>query len=202
MRIPLKIIPQEIINTYDLKVLVDDQGWIYMRIEKSMYGLKQARIIANQELVKNMDPFGYHPVKYTPGLWVHNSKKILLSLLVNNFCVQYCSTEDAETNLNTLGSKYLITVDMEATVYIGIKLTWHYVHKTVTLSIPSYMHKALHRFQSILRGEQEYSPHTCAPIQYGQNIQYTDPLDTAEYLLDKQTNLVQQLWLWMNGIAT
>ena len=32
MRIPLKIIPQEIIDTYDLKALVEDQGWIYMRI--------------------------------------------------------------------------------------------------------------------------------------------------------------------------
>ena len=59
MRIPLKIIPQEIIDTYDLKALVDDQGWIYMRIEKSMYGLKQDGIIANQELVKHMAPFGY-----------------------------------------------------------------------------------------------------------------------------------------------
>ena len=32
MRIPLKIIPQEIIGTYDLKALVDNKGWIYMRI--------------------------------------------------------------------------------------------------------------------------------------------------------------------------
>ena len=40
MRIPLKIIPQEIIDTYDIKSLVDDQGWIYMLIEKVMYGLK------------------------------------------------------------------------------------------------------------------------------------------------------------------
>ena len=51
MRIPLKIIPQEIIDTYDLKSLVDEKGWIYMRIDKCMYGLKQAVIIANQELV-------------------------------------------------------------------------------------------------------------------------------------------------------
>ena len=52
MRIPLKLITQEIIDTYDLKALVDDQGWIYMRIEKGIYGLKQAGIIANKELVK------------------------------------------------------------------------------------------------------------------------------------------------------
>ena len=80
MRITLKIIPQEIIDTYDLKVLVDDQGWIHMRTEKGMYGLKQAGIIANQELLKYMAPFGYHPVKHTPGLWFHDSRKKLLVL--------------------------------------------------------------------------------------------------------------------------
>ena len=47
MRIPLKIIPQKIIDTYDLKALVDYQEWIYMRINKGMYGLKQAGRIAN-----------------------------------------------------------------------------------------------------------------------------------------------------------
>ena len=32
MRIPLKIIPQEIIDAYNLTALVEYQGWIYMRI--------------------------------------------------------------------------------------------------------------------------------------------------------------------------
>ena len=68
MWIPLKIVPKEIINTYDLKALVDNQWWIYMRIGKFVYGLKQAGIIANQELVKHVAPFRYHPVKHTPGL--------------------------------------------------------------------------------------------------------------------------------------
>ena len=47
MRIPLKIIPQEIIDAYNLTALVDNQGWIYMRIEKGMYDLKQDGIISN-----------------------------------------------------------------------------------------------------------------------------------------------------------
>ena len=88
MRIPLKIIPREIIDTYDIKALVYDQGWIYMRIEKGMYGLKQAGIIVNQELVKYMAPFGYHTVKHTPGLWVHNSRKTIFILVVDDFCFQ------------------------------------------------------------------------------------------------------------------
>ena len=96
MRIPLKIIPQEIIDAYNITELIDDQGWIYMRIEKGMYGLKKAGIISNQELVKHMAPFGYHPVQQTPGLWVHDNKKTIFSLVVDDFSVQYSSTENSE----------------------------------------------------------------------------------------------------------
>ena len=52
MRIPLKTTPHEIIDAYNLDKLVYNQGWIYVRTKKGMYGLKQAGIISNQELVK------------------------------------------------------------------------------------------------------------------------------------------------------
>ena len=126
-----------------------------MHIEKGMYGLKQAGIIANQELVKHMSPFGYHPMQQTPGIWVHDSRQTIFSLVVDDLCVQYCSTEDADHFFKYLRAKYLITFDMEATVYIGIKFDWDYVHRTVTSSMPSYVRKALHRFQHILRGDKE-----------------------------------------------
>ena len=113
--------------------------------------------------------------------------------MVDDFCVQYCSTEDADHFLNALRAKYLIMVDMDATLYICIKLTLDYVHRNVTLSMLKYVQNVLHIFQHILRGGKEYSPHTCAPIQNGQKIQYADLLDTAEYLSDKETNLVQQV---------
>ena len=82
---------------------------------------------------------------------------------------------------------------MSAALYIGINLEWDYVHRTVKSLMPSYVLKALQRLQHILRGGKNYSPHTCVPIHYGQKFQYTDPLDAAEYLSDKETNLVQQV---------
>ena len=82
---------------------------------------------------------------------------------------------------------------MEATVYIEIKLEWDHVNRTVTFSIKNYLRKALHWFQHILRGGKDQSSHICDPIQYGQKIKYADPLDTAEYLSDKETNLIQQV---------
>ena len=74
---------------------------------------------------------------------------------------------------------------MEATVYIGIKLEWDYVHRTVILSIPNYVRKSLHKFQHFMRGGKDYSPHIYAPIQYGHKFQYADPLDAAKYLSEK-----------------
>ena len=59
--------------------------------------------------------------------------------------------------------------------------------------MPSYVPKALHRLHQILRRGKEHSPHICAPIQYGQKVQYAEPLDAAEYLSDKETKLVQQV---------
>ena len=112
MRIPLKIIPQETIDSYNLTALVDKHGWIYILIKKGMYGFKQAGIITNQELVKHMDPFGCHPVQHTPGLWVREIRKTIFSLVVKNFCIQYGSTEAVDHLFKALRSKYLITVNM------------------------------------------------------------------------------------------
>ena len=96
MRIPLKIITQEIIDAYNLATMSDKQGWIYMLIEKGMYALKRSGIIANQELVKHMAPFGYHPVQHTPGLWFHDNLNTIFRLVFDDFCVQYSSMEDAD----------------------------------------------------------------------------------------------------------
>ena len=51
MRLPIKIIPQEIINKYNLNDIVED-GWVYVKIVKGMYGLLQAGKIANNLLKK------------------------------------------------------------------------------------------------------------------------------------------------------
>ena len=57
--------------------------------------------------------------------------------------------------LNALRAKYLITVDMGVTVYIGINIDWDYVHRNVKLLIPNHVRKALQRFQHILMGGKE-----------------------------------------------
>ena len=55
LNIVLKIIPQEIIDKYDL---LNNQcyGYIYVRIEKVMYGLVQSGIISHDSLKEHLKP--------------------------------------------------------------------------------------------------------------------------------------------------
>jgi hypothetical protein len=67
IRIPIKLINQEIIVQYNLLPLVSD-GHLYIEVQKGMYGLRQAVILANQLLARRLAIHGYHQTKFTPCL--------------------------------------------------------------------------------------------------------------------------------------
>ena len=47
MKMHISMIPEEICNEYNIQNFVDDKGWVYIKICKGTYGLKQAGIIMN-----------------------------------------------------------------------------------------------------------------------------------------------------------
>jgi hypothetical protein len=59
MCIPTKLIPHDIIEQYNLLPLVSD-GHVYIEVQKGMYGLPQAGILANQLLARRLAIHGYH----------------------------------------------------------------------------------------------------------------------------------------------
>jgi hypothetical protein len=87
MRMLLSCFPEEIVEKYNLKALAVD-GWVNIEIRKGMYGLKQAGLLANQLLQKRLAPFGYYPARHTPGIWLHKTRSIAFSLIVDDFAVK------------------------------------------------------------------------------------------------------------------
>jgi hypothetical protein len=67
MVINLASLPQETIEKYDLNKLAQD-GKVYIKIQKGMYGLPQAGILANELLQRNLAKDGYRPTTNTHGL--------------------------------------------------------------------------------------------------------------------------------------
>jgi hypothetical protein len=61
MVINLASLPQEMIETYGVKEL-SQEGKVYIEIQKGMYGLPQAGILANKLLQRNLAKDGYRPM--------------------------------------------------------------------------------------------------------------------------------------------
>ena len=73
MKSMANIIPEDVMEQYNLARLVDD-GWVCIDIIKGMYGLPQSGLLAIVKLIKHIEKYGYHLTKLTPRLWRHDSK--------------------------------------------------------------------------------------------------------------------------------
>ncbi|KAI2493168.1 Reverse transcriptase (RNA-dependent DNA polymerase) [Fragilaria crotonensis] len=178
MRIPIGLIPDVIIELYNLLPLVHN-GHVFVEIRRGMYGLPQAGRLANDQLIKFMAPHGYHPVALTPGLWKHSSRDIVFSLVVDDFGIRYTSQADADHLITTLERHYQVSVDWTGTRYCGLTLTWDYVRRTCDLSMPGYIARALQRFQHVAPPKPEHSPHPWQRPTYGAKTQFAPEPDTA-----------------------
>ncbi len=65
---------------------------------------------------------GYHQSKIVPGLWTHKTRNTCFTLVVDNFAIKYTKMEDAKHLIDTLQKDYTITVDWDATTYIGLTI--------------------------------------------------------------------------------
>ena len=73
IRIKLDDIPKEIIVEYNLHEKVTSDGYIFVEVQKGMYGLPQAGILAQQLLEQRLNQHGYSQSKAVPGLWKHKT---------------------------------------------------------------------------------------------------------------------------------
>jgi hypothetical protein len=89
-----------------------------------MYGLKQAGLFANQLLQTRLAPFGYYPARHSPGLWLHRTRPISFTLMVDDFVVKYVSKQHAEHLPGALLRTYELATDWTTTVYFGMTVKW------------------------------------------------------------------------------
>ncbi len=104
-----------------------------------MYGLKQAAILAYNNLKSHLKPFGYTPVIGTVGVWQHATRQTKFCLCVDDFGIKYFSKEDAQHLLYTIGTTYRYTIDWTGNKYCGLAFDWHYLEGFVDFSMPGYL---------------------------------------------------------------
>ena len=132
--IPIKLIPKEFIEAYNLYPLVH-RNHVYMQIERGMYGLPQAGILANKLLRKRLAPHGYYEAKHTPGLWKHTTHPVQFTLVVDGFGVKYVGKQYADHLLNALQETHEVSTDWHGSLYCGITLEWNYAEHYLDIVI-------------------------------------------------------------------
>jgi hypothetical protein len=95
-----------------------------MEMQKGMYGLIQAGILANKLLKKWLACHGYFEQPHTPGLWKHVSCPVWFNLCVDDFGIKYIGQENLQLFYDSLRKeKYDIVEDLKGNLYYcGISL--------------------------------------------------------------------------------
>ena len=126
MRIHGKYFFSDIRKQYNIDSIINDDGYVYCKIIKGMYGLKQAAMLGREHIIKVLKPFGYSPDPMAPNIWSHHTRPTKFCLCVDDFGVKYFTKEDIEHLINALQSAFTISIDWKGHQYCGLHLNWNY----------------------------------------------------------------------------
>ena len=69
--IHFKYFPPDIRALYQIDRFIVEDGYVFIKIIKGIYDLKQAAIITSKQIIAHMEPHIYYSVIFTTGLWAH-----------------------------------------------------------------------------------------------------------------------------------
>ena len=188
IRIPLKLIPPEVIAAHSLSEFINNDSVLF-EISKGMYGLPQAGLLAQQQLIPHLATHGYHQTT-TPCLFRHATNGTDFTLVVDDFGIKYTTREGAQHLITILSALYEIKVDWSGSKYVGFNIEFDNILHTVSLSMPGYIAKVLQRFAPHLTTTAA-SPATYIAPNYGRPNQ-TPRLDTSSPLSTTAIKTLQE----------
>lgn len=194
MRIKLNQIPEDIQKEFKVRdMIAPGSGYVMVEINKGMYGLPQAGILAQERLITHLANHGYHQAANTACLFRHETRNTAFTLVVDDFAIKYQHKADADHLLDALRTMYPITVDWEAKKYVGITIT-HKRGQSLQLSMPMYIHNACKRFQVDMATNNTNAPAWFRPPKYGSKTpQKPTAPDTSTPLSPERTKRIQEI---------
>ena len=196
MHIPIGMIPQVIINQYNLLPLMYN-GFVMIEIRKEMYGLPQTGILANEQLRAHLATQGYHQVTPTPDLFTHSTWDISFILVIADFGVKYTSRANFDHLVTTTQQKYTTTIDRSGKLYCGLTIAWNYSKQYVDISMPGYIERCIQCFAPHLSThpppKPQHAPQEWTKPKYGAKTQFTPPPDTTPPLSASAKTVIQEV---------
>ena len=111
IKLKLADIAQEVITEYKLKDISTKDDSVYLEVNKVMYGLPHAGLLVQESPQERLAQHGYYQSEIIPGLWKHEARPIVFTLVVDDFGVKYVNKEDAEHLMSVLKQMSEVTED-------------------------------------------------------------------------------------------
>jgi hypothetical protein len=187
MRMTRRQISPTIMQEYDLEKYFHGDV-IHFQINKGMYGLPQAGLLAQNGLIELLATRGYTQSTVVPCLFKHADNGVTFVLVVDDFGIKATNAAGREHLLETLRLKYKITTDATGSQYLGMTIAHDKQAETMSISMPGYIDKALIRFKEWTGTKHAHSPGVYKTPEYGARVQYaTDDTSPALNKADIKT---------------
>jgi hypothetical protein len=184
------MIPPNIIKHYNLDTFVNGD-FVYAKIKKAWYGLKQSGKIAHDDLVQHLAKYSYSKAKRTDGLFLHKTRYLSFTLVVDDFGIKYTNKDDVNHLIAAVRDKYPLKVDWDVKQYVGIHLQWDYARREVICSMDGYIEQALKELQHTVPKQHYKGLSKIERPDYGVKVQYVKHDTTAE-LSAEQIKFIQR----------
>jgi len=189
MRMPVAYIPQDLRIELGMATLPDDASVLW-EINKGLYGMPQAGLLAKTALNTLLSANGYDECVFTQGLYKHKTRPISFTVWVDDFLIKFKrGTSKADINhlLDVLRTKYKFKIDWNGRQYLGLTIDYRRPTKSrrsLTISIPGYATR-MNNELGIARPAHDpkspiaYTAHTYSSGPQMETIDDTPPLDAA-----------------------
>jgi hypothetical protein len=183
--IPVKCIPPEVIAARQLQPYVD-KGQVWMRVEKTIFGMPQAGYLSKLRLDTHLAAHGYTEHPDVACLYSHESNGTQFVLVVDDFAVSCQSLEAKQHLMDTMASGgYIMKYDHAGSKFVGLTIELDRHARTLTLSMPGYVEKMEARFAHRF-GALQNSPMIYTPPKFGAHQQEPSSLDTSPRITDAE----------------
>ncbi len=159
----------------------------YVKLNKCLYGLKQAAHEWRNTLHKELIKIGFSQI-ISDNCVYHkqtDSGKIILALHVDDVLVAASNQSLIDQFNNDISKTFELSINNPLSTYLGMSITRNQDAKTISLSQPGYISELLAKYPHLSKGIHPNTPMTCHPYKSKINtteISLLSPLLTTEYM--------------------
>jgi hypothetical protein len=117
-----------------------------LKLNKGLYGLKQASRIWNKRLVGELNTAGLEVCKTEPGILHHPDEKCFVCLHVDDIIVATDKMGLKKRIVDVLQSNFLVKVLGELSMFVGVQITRDRLKGIIELDQSAYAERVLRRF--------------------------------------------------------